>query len=216
VEITMSEEIQQEPRYQETYEDKLKAIQSKWVDKVKSLNEKMKSLATLESLLNEIYSERQNACDYYFSLLGILSKLSRKYKVALYMFGTENPKIPINYFSNNPSEEEKNNLYNKCNIWLAPTSLEGLHMPPAEAMLTECPVVGTNAKLNGMQDYLINNHTGLVSEDNLKDFILKTEILINDKNLRKTLGSNAREKILELGDRKTNMERMVELFKTYL
>lgn len=77
----MSEEIQQEPRYQETYEDKLKAIQSKWVDKVKSLNEKMKSLATLESLLNEIYSERQNACDYYFSLLGILSKLSRKYKV---------------------------------------------------------------------------------------------------------------------------------------
>lgn len=66
--------------YQDTYEEKLKNIQNKWVDKIKELNEKMKNLSSLDGLLNEIYSERQNACDYYFSLLSILTKLSRKYK----------------------------------------------------------------------------------------------------------------------------------------
>ena len=64
-----------------SYEDKLKHIQENWVNKIKTLNEKMKDLPSLDSLLNEIYSERQNACDYYFGLLNILGKLSRKWKV---------------------------------------------------------------------------------------------------------------------------------------
>lgn len=63
-----------------SYEDKMKGIQDKWTLKIKELNEKMKSLPELDSLLNVVYAERQNACDYYFSLLNILSKLGRQYK----------------------------------------------------------------------------------------------------------------------------------------
>ena len=63
-----------------SYEDKMKGIQDKWTLKIKELNDKMKSLPELDSLLNVVYAERQNACDYYFSLLNILSKLGRRYK----------------------------------------------------------------------------------------------------------------------------------------
>ena len=38
---------------------------------------------------------------------------------------------------------------------------EGLHLPPAEAMMTECAVVGTEAELSGIQDYIIPDETGL-------------------------------------------------------
>lgn len=61
-------------------EDKLKTIQNKWVDLIKELNSSMKNLPSLDSLLNKIYSERQNAVDYYFVLQKLLIKLSVDYK----------------------------------------------------------------------------------------------------------------------------------------
>ena len=60
-------------------------------------------------------------------------------------------------YVHNPSIEEKNKFYNLCDIWLAPTNNEGLHMCPAEAMLTECVVVGTDSPMSGMRDYLYNS-----------------------------------------------------------
>ena len=65
---------------EETYEDKIGAIQEAWVEKIKDLNSKMKSLTTINDLLNVIYSERQNACDYCFGFMNMLSKLNKIYK----------------------------------------------------------------------------------------------------------------------------------------
>lgn len=63
-----------------TTEDKLKSIQEKWVKIISDLNMKMKDLPGIDSLLNEIYSRRQDLCDYMFSVLNILGKLTRRYK----------------------------------------------------------------------------------------------------------------------------------------
>ena len=63
-----------------TTEDKLKSIQEKWVKIISDLNIKMKDLPGIDSLLNEIYSRRQDLCDYMFSVLNILGKLTRGYK----------------------------------------------------------------------------------------------------------------------------------------
>lgn len=63
-----------------TTEDKLKSIQEKWVKIISDLNMKMKDLPGIDSLLNEIYSRRQDLCDYMFSVLNILGKLTRGYK----------------------------------------------------------------------------------------------------------------------------------------
>ena len=68
-------------------EDKLSAIQDKWVNSVHDLNAAMKTLPSLNDLLNKVYASRQDAVDYYHSLMTTLMALSRKYnadRVELY------------------------------------------------------------------------------------------------------------------------------------
>lgn len=142
-------------------------------------------------------------------------KLKEKYKIKLWMFGQEdNPKIGVidRYFKD-PTIALKNEIYNTVNIWLAPTKLEGLHMPPAEAMLTGCAVVGTDAELTGMVDYLVHEKTGLIAGNTLELFTESTRRLIDHPGLRMGLGEAGRLKVVSLGDRKTNMEKMVEVLK---
>ncbi len=134
--------------------------------------------------------------------------------VDLWMFG--NDIIPgglvDNYFQR-PDMKQKNYFYNNVDIWLSPAMQEGLHMPPAEAMMTGCPVVGTNANMSGTEDYLINEYSGLVSENNFKSFLKNVKKLINNENLRLELGKNARKMIEKLGDRKSNMQKLIEYFR---
>lgn len=66
---------------QPSVEEKLKAIQDKWLKLISDMNEKMRDLAGIDSLLNEVYSKRQDLLDYYFSIHTILIKLTRGYKV---------------------------------------------------------------------------------------------------------------------------------------
>jgi len=142
--------------------------------------------------------------------------LKSKYKnIELWMFGTnKDSKNPnIDKYIQLPNMEEKNKFYNSVDIWLSTSDLEGLHIVPQEAMLTECVVVTSNAELAGTSDYIINNETGLVADNNLKSFVKQTEKLILDSNLRRTLGVKGKNKIIELGSREENMKKMVELFR---
>lgn len=143
--------------------------------------------------------------------------LKERYRnIQLWLFGSErDPNLPIiDKYIRSPSMKEKNEFYNQINIWLAPTMSEGLHLPPAEAMITECPVVGTSAELSGLQDYLINMQTGFMTKDSLSEFITGIDLLYNNKELRKEFGENARKKILELGSRKDNMKKFIDLLGT--
>jgi len=132
-----------------------------------------------------------------------------------WLFGSE--KEPHDFlhdrYFRSPSIGIKNEFYNNVDIWMAPTMSEGLHLPPAEAMMTECPVVATDAELSGTQDYTIQYETGIVSNNDLKSFIECVKLLIEDEPLRLKLGKAARKKVFSLGDRKVNMEKMVLLFK---
>ena len=147
----------------------------------------------------------------------VASELKRKYgkKIQLWMFGME--RLPrhniVDHFKQNPSIEEKSFIYNNVDIWLSPSMLEGLHMPPAEAMMTECPVVGTNAEMSGTKDYLINGKTGIVTKNKIDHFIQGVEYLVENEDIRKQYGKNARQRILEIGNRKKNMNKMVNLFE---
>lgn len=144
-------------------------------------------------------------------------ELSKKYKnLKLFMYGASKKSSisEIDYYIRQPSLELKNELYNKVDIWLSPSNLEGLHIVPQEALLTKCAVVTTNAELAGTQDYVKHKITGLVSKDSLKDFIKKTENLINDIEARKQLGENGRNKIIELGSREDNMKKLISFLET--
>ena len=140
---------------------------------------------------------------------------SKHKNVELHMFGLDkNPYNSIvDRYIKQPNLEQKNEFFNKIDIWLSPSSLEGLHIIPQEAMLTECVVVGTDAPLAGIEDYIVNNETGLVTKNRFTPFCKKVNTLVNDKDLRVKLGKAGRQKILSMGDRKENMNKMIELFR---
>jgi glycosyltransferase involved in cell wall biosynthesis len=138
---------------------------------------------------------------------------SENKNISINLFGTDKFS-PKKYFYDKyyqqPNKREKEKIYNHTDIWLSPTNLEGLHIVPQEAMLTECPVVGTLAPLSGMQDFLYHNVTGLVANINFESFLNNLRKLIYNTDLRRKLGIAARIKILELGSREDNMIKLVK------
>jgi glycosyltransferase involved in cell wall biosynthesis len=162
-------------------------------------------------LYNEGKKRSKKRTDWIFNCYNILKA---KYDIELMMFGSDG--TPIQYvdkYFKNPDIKLKNTIYNKIDIWLATSELEGLHITPAEAMLTECAIVGNNSELSGTEDYLIDNETGMVSENNFKNFLACIEILIKHKTIRKEFGKAGREKILNMGDRKINMLKFLEFLE---
>lgn len=153
-------------------------------------------------------------------ILETAKALKRKYgkQVQLWMFGMD--ALPsttvVDHYIQNPTAEQKNSVYNHVDIWLATSMLEGLHMPPAEAMITECPVVGTDAEMSGTIDYLEDLKTGIVTKNDIFSYIKGVEELVNNPKLRKRLGKNARLRILEIGNRRNNMEILIGLFEQYM
>ena len=142
-------------------------------------------------------------------------RLKTKYSdVRFWLFGSE--KEPrreiIDNYVRSPSIKEKNEFYNNVDIWMAPTMSEGLHLPPAEAMMTECCVVATKAELSGVQDYVIDKETGCLSDNDAISFADVVDNLCKNPHYRKRLGKAGREKIIEIGDRKKNMQKMIDLF----
>jgi len=182
-------------------------------DEIYPLNMRDQRIPILGALYREGVHGRRKRTEWVFEAA---EKTKRFFPgTKLLLFGSEpKPKArpAIDKYFRSPSIEEKNKIYNMVNIWLAPTKSEGLHLPPAEAMMTGCPVVATNAELSGTQDYVEHEVTGLVSKNDLHSFFKSIQRLIDDKDLRIDLGKNTRGKIESLGDRKDNMMKMIDLF----
>jgi len=164
-------------------------------------------------IIGALYSKGQKRSNKRVNwIFETIKNIKKDKKVCLVMFGGEgNPanNNPVDLFVANPTHQRKNEIYNQCDIWLAPTKNDSLHLPPAEAMQTECCIIGTDAPMNGMKDYLTNTETGLISENNIEDFETRIRLAINEPNLREELGKNAREKILSLGTREQNMNKLI-------
>ncbi len=149
-------------------------------------------------------------------IINITKSLKEKYNnIELHMFGSNknpNNKIIDKYISQ-PNIIKKNKFFNNIDIFLSPSSLEGLHIVPQEAMMTGCSVVGTDADMSGTEDYLIDNYNGIISKDDFKSFSTNVEKLIKNEKMRFKFGKNARKTIEELGDRETNMKKLIKYLK---
>jgi hypothetical protein len=165
---------------------------------------------TLGALYSKGSKRSTKRVDWIFKAV---EEIKKKMNVCLIMFGSEGkPHVsaPFDLFSPNPSKYAKNSIYNQCDIWLAPTELEALHMPPAEAMQTECCVVGTDAPMSGMRDYLINAETGVESfntYESFRDCIIYALLVGEETRVR--YGKAARKKIQSLGTREYNMNILI-------
>jgi len=101
------------------------------------------------------------------------------------------------------SEEELVSMYNKCNVLLAPSRLEGFGYQVAEAMACGKPAIATNR--SSSPELIINNKGGFLCEiDNVKDFVEKIKVLSENKYLMKKMGQFNRQRILD----KFNLEKM--------
>lgn len=78
IDITNIQQVQ--PVKQKTLSEELTDLQDKWVDIVKELNEKLKTLHSVDSLLNEVYTKRQEAVDTYYGTGKILADRNRDFK----------------------------------------------------------------------------------------------------------------------------------------
>jgi len=140
--------------------------------------------------------------------------LKKKYgSIELWMFGNDDVcgGLVDNYF-HRPTMETKQYMYNQIDVWLSPAIQEGLHMPPAEAMMTGCPVVGVDAELSGTHDYLLDGIDGIVSKNDLTSFMKNVEKIYLNHELRKDMGIRARQKVEEIGDREFNMQKLIDYF----
>jgi glycosyltransferase involved in cell wall biosynthesis len=175
---------------------------------------------TNELILGGLYREgmhgKRKRVDW---LLNCGKTLRDRYSnVRFWLFGSEKrPKLDyVDNYVQGPTMPEKNKFYNQVDIWMAPTMSEGLHLPPAEAMLTECSVVSTTAKLSGTQDYTINGVTGIVTNDDIFSFVKGVETLALNAKLRGELGQMGRKKILQLGSREKNMNALISLLEGFI
>ena len=109
---------------------------------------------------------------------------------------------------------ELDNYYKACNIYLFPSIMqsEAFGIVQLEAMKYSKPVINTNLG-TGVNYVSIHKVTGLTVEpknsDELANAINK---LLNDDNLRETLGQNAKKRVKEVFDIKTNKNKYKELY----
>ncbi|MDD2850484.1 MAG: glycosyltransferase [Desulfuromonadaceae bacterium] len=88
--------------------------------------------------------------------------------------------------------ENMPHFLNLIDIFLLPSLWEGFGYVIAEAMFCEKPVIAFNISSN--PEIVSNNETGfLVEPGNVEMFLEKTELLINDVQLRQKMGQRARK-----------------------
>ena len=153
----------------------------------------------------------------YGWVLEVAKYMKGKYpNIELWMMGTSHTPEQADKYYRQPTIKEKNEFYNGVDVWLSPSKQEGLHMPPAEAMLTGCPVVGNDTILSGTKDYLIDKVSGFVSKNDYNDFRDCVERIYLNKVLRITMGNEARKCIEAIGSREKNMKYFVDLIETMI
>ena len=147
----------------------------------------------------------------------IINKLGNEY-VLYYTSGMRTKNIlrhknmfPLGKLTQDELVEE----YNKCDILLFPTRLEGFGYAVAEAMACGKPVVTTNC--SSLPELVENGENGFLCEmDNISNFVEKIKLLGEDESLRKTIGTHNKEKILEKFTLEKMVKKYVELYKEFV
>lgn len=71
---------QQQPAEDNTLEERLMSTRSQWTYVIDELNEKMKDAAGLQSLMNIVYSKRQECVEYLSNLQVVYGRLVQRHK----------------------------------------------------------------------------------------------------------------------------------------
>lgn len=109
-----------------------------------------------------------------------------------------------------PSHEQLVDLYNSCDIFFAPTELEGLHNVPLEAALCGCVIVCSDAPMNGMiYDYAFDDTSIVYKAGDIENAVDRI------KNIDYTMVTRMQSYIKKrIGSREINMRRFVNYLES--
>ncbi len=97
-------------------------------------------------------------------------------------------------------------------IFVFPSHAEAFGIALAEAHSMALPSVCSNS--DGVLDIAVDGETALLFEiKNSEDLSAKLEILINDSELRKSLGANARQRAIKLFDINVIMDKTIKIYQ---
>ena len=116
----------------------------------------------------------------------------------------------VQYYRNPPQDFIINEIYNKSQIFLAPSWTEGYGFPPAEAACCGCALVATD--IGGFREYMQNGVTALLSPP--KDSAGLAEnlcLLLENDELRWRLAKAANKSVTQF-----NWERSTDLLERFL
>ncbi len=149
-----------------------------------------------------------------------IEKLIKHHDINIIAFGDyDKEELPVNiknkieyYFL--PSRKQLRELYNRSIIFVLPSIVEGMSLPPLEAMACGCAVVVTDN--GGVNEYIKDNVNGLLCPIKDADCLYNKIIyLLNDGHKRRQLVDNGLKTAKEYGYE--NMIRsFTDLITTYL
>lgn len=105
----------------------------------------------------------------------------------LWMFGVE-PRIGARYgakYFTSPSDEEVNELYNKCGVFIQNSTHEGFCLPVLEAMATGAPVVCTD--MVGNRDFCVDGENCVMVDFTPESVAAGVRRALDDEALREKL-----------------------------
>ncbi len=112
-------------------------------------------------------------------------------------------------------KENIENILPAFDIFVLPSDMEALGTSILEASSCEIPCIGTN--VGGIPECIIDKETGFLFEKhNIKELKEKLEILIEDEDLRKKMGVNARLYIEKNFSIKSMTEKTENLYKSLM
>ena len=170
------------------------------LNKKLSLRKKYKILSNQKVIL---YMGRMDIDKGILDLLSSFKAISKEYKnVILMLVGKD--EIDLNNYLSQYKAENINNviylshndspqdIYNLADIFCLPSKREGFGNVVIEASAVEIPVIGSN--IFGLKSSLVNGLNGLTYETGkINELTKKLIYLIENEDIRKTLGKNGRE-----------------------
>lgn len=136
--------------------------------------------------------------DYEDDIMSLIDELGIK-KNVLFVGRVPNEKV-VHYL-------------NSADVFCLLSSYEGMPIAILEAMSSGKAVL--TSRVSGMIDLIEDGKTGYLTEvDGIDEISEKLSLLVNDAEMTKTLGKNARQSILEKYEWSDIADRYIELFKS--
>jgi colanic acid/amylovoran biosynthesis glycosyltransferase len=109
------------------------------------------------------------------------------------------------------SHERIQSYFDRADVVVHPSTSEGIPVALMEAMSKGLPVIAS--RITGIPELVTHEEDGiLVSPTNVAELVAAMERLLNNKELRKHLGKNARQKVSQYFNLNVNSRRLKKLF----